>query len=368
MTSRTVVLGVVVGVVSVGARPALAERVLSETSHWNADRTRIYTDRVVERDDGRVESVRVPGGSVDGIGMIQIAEYADRPPLILGFVRTGSKTRNKPLYWDRSCVFITPNSKGSSQIAGTAEFDAIRQATENWNTATSSCSYLKLVYEPPQAGLEVGWDGKNTVIFREDKWCAPAHGGEPEDCHDPNITALTTVFHVDTAGASNEGQILDADIEVNGVDFSMAVGCETQCTTLGTSLDVEDTDNTITHELGHVMGLAHTCWPGDPAEAPLDNTGQKVPECFPVSALPAAVRATTMFPFEDPREIIKRTPEADDIAGVCTVYPKAMDPNACTPADPPSGGCAVPGSGNHAGVWLALIGLAAVRRRRPGAR
>ncbi|HKA87578.1 MAG TPA: MYXO-CTERM sorting domain-containing protein [Haliangiales bacterium] len=346
-----------------GAGPALAERVLSETSHWNADRTRIYTDRVVERDDGSVDTVRVAGGSVDGIAMIQIAE-AYRPPLILGFVRTGSKTSGKPLYWDRSCVFITPNSKGSRQIAGTAEFDAIRQSTLNWNDATASCSYMKLMYESPEAGLDVAYDGKNTVVFREDKWCTPAHGGMPEDCHDPNITALTTVFHVDTVGAANEGQILDADMEINSVDFSMAVGCETTCMTLGTSTDVEDLENTVTHELGHVMGLAHTCWPGDPAQAPLDNTGQKVPQCFPLAALPQAVRDTTMFPFEDPREIKKRSPEADDINGICTVYPKAKDPNLCAPVDPPGGGCAVPGSGGGPGAWLALLGLAALRRRR----
>jgi MYXO-CTERM domain-containing protein len=358
-----IALAIALTVGPLGASFARAERVLSETSRWSSDHTRIYTDKVIERDDGRVESVRVPGGSVDGIAMIQIPEYADRPPL-LGYVRTGSKSRGKPLYWNRSCVYITPNSKGTAQIAGAGELDALRQATENWNTATASCSYMRLMYETPEAGLDVGYDGKNTIVFREDKWCTPAHGGEPEDCHDPNITALTTVFHVDSAGASNEGEILDADIEVNSVDFSMAIGCETSCVTLGSALDVEDLDNTITHELGHVMGLAHTCWPGNAVDAPLDNTGTKVPQCFPLSGVPASIRDTTMFPFEDPREIKKRTPEADDVAGICGVYPKAMDPMMCTPADPPSSGCSVGGSTAGPGAWLALLGLTAIRRRR----
>jgi len=354
-------VAVCVGVTA--AAPARAERVLSETSRWSSDHKRIYTDRVIERDDGRIDTVRVAGGSVDGIAMVQIPEFAGVPPL-LGFVRTGSKTRGVPLYWDRSCVFITPNSAGTSQIAGSGEFDALRRATENWNTAVGSCSYMKLMYQTPEAGVDVAYDGKNAVVFREDKWCTPAHGDEPEDCHDPNITALTTVFHVDTAGASNEGQILDADIEINSVDFSMAIGCETQCMTLGTSLDVEDLENTVTHELGHVMGLAHTCWPGAPADAPVDDRGDKVPQCFPVSALPQAVRDTTMFPFEDPREFKKRTPEADDIAGICGVYPKASDPNLCVPADPPSDGCAVGGRGPGA-WWLVLLAVGAVARRRP---
>ena len=38
--------------------------------------------------------------------------------------------------------------------------------------------------------------------------------------HDPSAIGLTTVFFVDTPGKPGDGTILDADIELNGVNFT----------------------------------------------------------------------------------------------------------------------------------------------------
>jgi len=343
---------------------AHAERVVSEVSRWTSDRALIYTDRTIERDDGTREVRRVPGGIVDNIGMFQIAETAGGGPAI-DFVPTRSTRTMKILHWNRSCVFITPNAAGSTQVAGSGEFDAIRRATENWNSVIESCGFVRLIYQPPEPDLEVGFDGKNTIIFREARWCTPAHGDEPEECHSGNITALTTVFYVPTG--TDEGLILDADVEVNSVHFSMATGCETECMTDGTPTEVEDLENTMTHELGHVLGLAHTCWVDDPLvpsdEPPLDDRGNPAPACFPIAALPSVVRDATMFPYQDPREVKKRSVEADDRDGVCAAHPKAEDPMLCEPVDPGSSGCGVGGSGPS---WLLglLMALACSRIRR----
>ena len=288
------------------AASARADRVVGEVSRWTSDRALIYTERTIEHDDGTREVRRVPGGIVGNIGMFQIAETAGGRSVV-DFVPTRSTRTMKILHWDRSCVFITPNAKGSTQIAGNGELDVISRAAENWNSVIDSCSFVRLIYKPPEPDLELGFHGKNTVIFREDRWCTPAHGDEPEECHDHNITALTTVFYV--PNGTDEGTILDADVEVNSVDFSMATGCETQCVTLGTPNEVEDLENTMTHELGHVLGLAHTCWVDDPTnpndEPPLDDQGRPAPACFPTQSLPAEVRDATMYPYQEPREVLK---------------------------------------------------------------
>ena len=77
-----------------------------------------------------------------------------------------------------------------------------------------------------------------------------------------------------------------------------------------------------------------------------------------------------MYNFADPGETKKRSPETDDIAGICQTYPLANDPNTCAP--PPDyrdgGGCALarPVPALHVGVpiWLLLLGLALLARRR----
>ena len=53
--------------------PTLAggETVISRSSYWVGNHSMIMSDVVVERDDGSRETLTVPGGSVNGIGMVQ---------------------------------------------------------------------------------------------------------------------------------------------------------------------------------------------------------------------------------------------------------------------------------------------------------
>ena len=94
----------------VGMGAARAERVLDARSEWNRAHTRIHTDVTIERDDGRVEVVRVPGGVVDGIGMLVYPLYASEPagdPWLIEFVRSETKFGGD-LRWegDRSRVYV----------------------------------------------------------------------------------------------------------------------------------------------------------------------------------------------------------------------------------------------------------------------
>ena len=62
----------------------------------------------------------------------------------------------------------------------------------------------------------------------------------------------------------------------------------------------------------------------------------------------------------------KRVLTADDARGVCTIYPSASDPHACTQNLPDDGcGCAAAGAstGSVASFGLILLALAMRRRR-----
>jgi hypothetical protein len=352
---------------------ARADRAETLRSYWNADRTRIYSDVAVTRDDGTTEVRRVPGGSVDGIGMIQIALLGDGSRRI-DFVPS-TTTSHAPLRWAGSCVFLTPDAAGSKAIAFPDELAAILAAAGEWNDAAGTCSYLRLIVETPEPH-DVAVDGRNVIKFREDVW---AHGGRvdvPEDVFSPDATAITTIHYVDGPARPDNGIILDADIEINGIDFAMATGCERTCVTRALGGAIEDLQNTLTHELGHVIGLGHTCFVPDPrhpgADLPVDGTGKPIPSCdLGPAQLGKTIVDATMYNYQAPMETSKRTLSPDDVDGACHAYPIALDPGVCAPVSMPlRSGCAVaPGGPRGAGgLDLALVAAAVLLGRRRAAR
>jgi hypothetical protein len=265
------------------------------------------------------------------------------------------------LAWAKSCVYITHDAAGSSDLPGTEEYDLLARVLDTWETSVAGCSYMHFVVEEPIPS-EVGFDGVNLIKYREETWCRPPEeaGGQP-DCYSPRAAAITTLFFVDHPGDEDDGTILDADIEMNSVDFSMAVGCATTCRTEGDGGSIADAENTLTHEVGHLLGLDHTCWEGAAADAPLDDQGDPAPPCQPESALPEEVTEATMYNFQGPAETKKITLHADDIQAICEIYPLAEDPGDCSPVDPDAkeGCCAVAGTRRDGtGGWLAGLVMA----------
>jgi hypothetical protein len=148
------------------------------------------------------------------------------------------------------------------------------------------------------------------------------------------------------------GEIYDADIELNEDNKTFVVCPDAGC---GGSVDLNtaDLENTLTHEMGHYFGVAHT---------PDDSNA-------------------TMWSEASPGETIKRTIEADDNAGLCAIYPPGSLPEACryTPrgglgldARPPAScGCRIPSRSVDHGLPLrelctiaVALGLVFARRRR----
>ncbi|MCC6624729.1 MAG: matrixin family metalloprotease [Deltaproteobacteria bacterium] len=118
---------------------------------------------------------------------------------------------------------------------------------------------------------------------------------------DPNVwnqrygtaeLARTILIHRSTSGA-----IVDADIVVNYGRFEFAA--DEAC-----AADRYDLASTLTHELGHVLGLDHS-----------------------------DVAAATMARSADPGECDKRSLDPDDVAGICASYTTPARPE---PAPEPS--------------------------------
>ncbi len=382
--------------------------VVSSQSRWTHDHSRIVTDSRLRLADGSEVALHQMGGTVDGIGMRvfeappvlqkgdRVDVHADRPAdtsdgrawtvrevtyrqlksdpdaagsnSSLRYVHTVNKF-GAPLYWSSGCVFIVYDAAGTSHLAGDVEFGIMNGVYARWRADTQSCAYLTFEIQSPEEH-EVGYDRRNVIKFRETKWCRPATDDDPEECYDSSAAALTTLFFVEDDSSSRNGEILDADIEFNAINFAISY----QGSSLGSASCLSDLANTLTHESGHLMGLEHTCWTGT-GTRPVDSDGNLVPSCS--GALPAEITDSTMYNFQDCGETKKISPEQDDIDGVCAIYPLAEDPHECKPVGGNNPGCCVVApwrsdgrspfgldAGSALVIGLAALLLAATRQRR----
>ncbi len=286
------------------------------------------------------------------------------PASAVAYVRSTTFNTMAALRWMGSnCILVRVNSKGSQDVPGAPAVNAAKRALDNWQTATAGCSYLRFQILPDSPDAVASFDkesdsNENVIVWVESGW------EELGGAHDPQAAALTTVFFIEKAGNPADGQIIDADIELNGEFFRFSASGAAGLT---------DIENTLTHEIGHMLGLDHPCDDNlNDNRTPKDNLGNPIPYCYPVQRLPAWIREVTMYNFADLGETKKRSLEADDIAGICDIYPKSADPGQCGPAKLPgtSGGCALgvaPASPGAAAALLlagAVLIFARSRRRR----
>ncbi|MDB4965535.1 MAG: peptidase and matrixin and adamalysin [Myxococcales bacterium] len=286
------------------------------------------------------------------------------------FVRSRTE-KGVAVHWSGGCAFIQPDLSGSPDLPADQLFAIVQKSIANWQDAVGGGAYLKLMYQAP-ATLEAHLDGINTVKFRSDRWCHPNDAQQNNVCYSASAAGITTVFFVQD-GSDKAGTILDADIELNDINFTFAVLPTTAMPRAGTQL--ADLENTLTHELGHLQGLDHTCKDSATPAQEVDEFGNTPPDCDKLFLLPIAdqqrLKNATMYNFAQPNETGKRSPEADDVAGIVDAYPPASDPGTCAQVnidDYKTHGCSISGRAPRslAGIAVllgALVALVARRRR-----
>lgn len=250
------------------------------------------------------------------------------------YVRSRTRSCN-PVHWTQSCLYVQLDGDlaGTDQSADEIE-SATQSAIASWNDRLQLPSFISLRYLPPSGPKEVNQlDGLQLIKFRRDTWCRPATSTGQATCFDSSAAAVTTVTFLNRPNdPALDGQIIDADIEMNAVSnhfYNVGGAVPNDGRTM------VDLWNTLTHELGHVLGLEHTCDLGNLSSCVVDEYGQPVPSCSTVERAQQTQPAyrttfeTTMYPTAMPGEIMKRVPRADDVAGVVNAYPKVQDPGVC---------------------------------------
>jgi hypothetical protein len=282
-----------------------------------------------------------------------VAAFVAVPGVASAYVRQ-TTPHGTPLSWQgSSCVFVTPDAKGLSTVPFNQVLGEIQAATEAWMGGTQGCSYITFKVDQPDGGRVAGRDGINLVTFLEDQWGRESNGSFIE--YSPSAQALTTLFYVNNPSLPQDGQILDADTEVDAKYYTFGIldgrnppQCDqnTNGCLPGTPCEA-DIRNTLVHEFGHMLGLDHTCYDMAPRSdgtippRPLDNNGQPVPLCGSPDLAPSVLNSV-MYNFAECNEVSKRMPAPDDVNAICAIYPLAQGVPACkrAPIVITKGGCA----------------------------
>ena len=244
-----------------------------------------------------------------------------------------------PIAWGGGCPAFTLAAGGDAARADrTAQ--ALEAARDAWQGGEGACDRPPIDVTGGGDGGDVGYDGVNRVLWRETDHCLQPGTEDDELCLAPNAAAITTVFFYERGGRA--GELIEADVEING---EMAFASDG-------SADRVDLISALTHELGHVLGLEHTC-ETIPGRAPgFDSSGASVPYCFPLEAVPAEARAATMFPYLEAGKLDARTPLPAERAALCELY--GDRPRTCDDVGP---GCGCAGA-NGSSLVLVLVLLA----------
>ena len=244
------------------------------------------------------------------------------------------------LFWkENTQIKFEINDQGNPENTGDAEFTAVENAMATWNAELSTCGSLT-ISAGPRTGSRLAEYIKgaavhhNVILWRFDKCSVKVPGsdvcwnegncGNKFDCWQHSNTALaitTTSFEPST------GEVIDSDIELNVPGYLFTVVDSPVCVPPNFALTCVATDiqNAMTHELGHSLGLAHSCMPG-----------------------------SVMAASSPPGELSKRVLDTGSKAAACEIYPKNRPSVRCGTGMPGTGGGT--GSGTGGGTMSATGG------------
>ena len=228
----------------------------------------------------------------------------------------------RPIWWMDRSISVELASRSSADVTPIDLRSAFDRSLATWSGA-GSCTDIVLTDVGEALGTTTNLDGgpldhHNRVVVRASGW--PAIVG-------PETLALTTILYERSSGA-----ILDADTDLNAAVHSFSVGDPPLA-------DHDDVQNTLTHELGHLLGFGHVSDPD-----------------------------ATMYAMAAPGEVRKRDLAPDDVHAVCETYPTGAPTRTTLPSAPAS--CAVAAGAPVFSRWIALafavwLTRRAVRGSRP---
>lgn len=205
----------------------------------------------------------------------------------------GCQTKGVPLKWKDGSLEIFVEKAGSATlgISGADTQKAVELALSTWMSADCpngghpSFTANTELKSGLTAEFNAEGSNENVVTYEDASWP-----------YEPGAVAKTLLaFELDT------GDMDDADVVFNSAEFPLAID--------PTSTSEIDMEAVLAHEIGHVLGLAHSDVPG--------ATMQPETQGFATAAL--------------------KTLEADDMAGICAIYPpETKDGTSSTSASHPS--------------------------------
>jgi hypothetical protein len=280
------------------------------------------------------------------------------------YVRTVTSGTAHPMCWPRPDLHLNLAAGVSLPDLDSAAFIAAAQAAAAaWNEASLTpegrCTQLQLIIDvTADARADATKDEHNWITFRQDMWRRqPCEPTPEDDCrpYDASVLAVTSTY-----ARSNNGTIVGGDIEINGTVRWADLVAEPAL-----RANRYDLQNALTHELGHFIGLDHTCYLPSKRPRPIDNQGDPVPDCGADSS--AAIMATTMYASSQVGDIGKRDLSEDDVRAVCDLFPAGGRLSCAPDATGGDSGCTFAGRSDARGVWglaLALAALVIARRHR----
>ncbi len=236
------------------------------------------------------------------------------------------------LWWkDGSVIELHQNADGDPSVSGDTEFAAVGRSIATWQTEMNACGSLTLRDASRSMSKTVGYvasgPNENLIVFRLKKctdaftatapcWASSTCGNQG-DCWDHSNSAIAITS---TSYTPSTGRDLDSDIELNSPSFQFTTGVPV----------ITDVENTMTHELGHLVGLAHINLFG-----------------------------STMNPRAETGEIGKRVLDPGSKQFVCDVYPKGKPVRTCQiPVLSSTLGAKAPGCSSVSGdvmvLWSAI--------------